>query len=307
MKKVLLIILIVFTFTFMGCSSDYLDKEVTETTNINVLQAKYEALLNKKEELENDIIRLKNLSSEYEFLITELEEKLVLVEEELQQAFEKLDLINKQIIKGTVLVSQVSFNTEDWWFIHNKVDGLSTFGSGFIFKYQDGYYYLLTNNHVIEVLENREDNEIYIKDYQGDQYDATIVCASSYYDMAVLKFKSSKSYYICKFANEDAVVGDDVFVFGNPKGQFQSVSTGKVKCYRYVTTTSGFKTNYECVETTAFTLGGSSGGLISNTDFEIIGITTYGAATISYVTYDNLGSPVSKIKEFLSKNNISIG
>jgi len=46
--------------------------------------------------------------------------------------------------------------------------------------------------------------------------------------------------------------------------------------------------------------------MMLNENFQVIGITTWGKENASYTSYNNLGSPVSIIKQFLKENNFNI-
>lgn len=311
MKKIWFIILLFLSlFTFTGCYYDedyYLDKEVSETSSLSVLQFKYDALISKKEQLENEIRYYKQNIVTNEQLLIELEEKLSKVDEELEKAFLNMKTLETNIITAHVEVTQISYNVTDWWFIKLKGDKERSFGSGFIISKKDGYYYAMTNYHVIDISGNKDDNEIYVYDYQYTEYKGAVIYKNDKYDMALVRFSSSKNYTVMTLAEEDAKIGENVFVIGNPAGQFQSVSTGVVKNYRKVTNSeTKYTTTYDCVETTAFCLGGSSGGMMLNENFQVIGITTWGKEGANYTSYNNLGSPVSIIKQFLKENNFNI-
>ena len=311
MKKIWFIILLFLSlFTFSGCYYDedyYLDKEVSETSSLSILQSKYDALILKKEQLENDISYYKqSINTNKQYLI-QLEEQLSKVDEELEVAFLNMKTLETNIITAHIDVTQVSYNETGWWFIKFKEDKESSFGSGFIISKKDGYYYAMTNYHVIDISGNKDDNDIYVYDYQYSEYKGTVIYKNDKYDMALVRFSSSKNYKVITLAEENAKIGENVFVIGNPNGQFQSVSTGVVKNYRKVTNSdTGYTTTYDCVETSAFCLGGNSGGMMLNENFQVIGITTWGKENASYTSYNNLGSPVSIIKQFLKENNFNI-
>lgn len=309
MKKLCVVVLLLISiFVINGCAYDeeyYLNLEVTQRTSLTTLQTKYDTLINKKEELKQEIQKYNKLNNENNEYIKELQEKLDKVDIELEDALNKIKLIEGNIITGSVQITQVSYNTNGWWFIKFKENEEASTGSGFIISKKDGYYYVMTNFHVVELHENKEDNDIYIYDYQNSEYKGTVLFISEKYDMALVRFKSNKNYHINILAEKDPEIGENIFVIGTPKGQLQSVSTGVVERYRKVSTDT-YTTEYDCFETSAFSRQGNSGGVMLNEALQVAGITTWGLKNDSYVSYSHLGSPVTIIKQFLKENNFNI-
>ncbi len=86
----------------------------------------------------------------------------------------------------------------------------SSLGSGFIIK-KDGI--IVTNNHVIA---NADDIIVRVN---NKEYEAKVLGADPYSDVAVLKIDSTKSFKPVEFGNSDkARVGDWVVAIGNPFG-----------------------------------------------------------------------------------------
>ena len=94
----------------------------------------------------------------------------------------------------------------------------SSLGSGFIIK-EDGI--VITNNHVIA---NAEDILIRVGD---KEYEAKVIGADPYMDIAVLKMKTKDKFKPVKFGDSTkARVGDWVVAIGNPFGLGGTVTSG---------------------------------------------------------------------------------
>src|SRR5574344_1673937 len=85
-------------------------------------------------------------------------------------------------------------------------------GTGFVFKTDDNYGYILTNNHVIE-----NGTEIKVMFTNNDEETVTVVGSDSYSDIAVLKVAKSKVLAVAVTGDpDDMSVGDTTFAVGAP-------------------------------------------------------------------------------------------
>lgn len=161
-------------------------------------------------------------------------------------------------------------------------------GSGFVYKKEKGYYYAVTNNHVVndgdklEVVLNTTDLE------KDQPLEAELVGLDSVYDLAIIKFKSPKDIEPLKFANSDKIFpGEEVIAIGSPYGvDFQgSVTEGIVSApLRISKDGGGNKLSY--IQTDTAINPGNSGGPLLNASGEVIGINSM---KISETASDNMG------------------
>lgn len=186
-------------------------------------------------------------------------------------------------------------------------------GCGVIFEEQDGYYYVLTAEHVAEAdvysgvtaINGQSDFEVtmnyYIMPYGSDTYaqakekatgfisseefyeqyaPAEVVYTSENCDLAILRFHSDEQYGCLNIAETSPARGERMAVFG--KDETGSVIRyGKILTGRYVT----FKTSdgYPDSQTLAFNAyvqKGYSGGAVINEQMEIAGITIGGTQNL---------------------------
>ena len=156
---------------------------------------------------------------------------------------------------------------------YNK-NTLTSTGSGFVFKTDKEYAYIMTNHHVIE-----NDGTLTITFTNGTKTDASIVGSDAFADIAVLKVEKDKIISVASLGSSiDAQKGDTVFVIGSPMGIEYSgtvtkgILSGKD---RLVTVSiSGYTNDWimNVMQTDAAISPGNSGGPICNANGEIIGI-----------------------------------
>ena len=215
----------------------------------------------------------------------------------------------------------------------------SGFGSGVIIAEKDGYYYALTNNHVVSHSDDKDNminsvfSKIVIYDHYMNPYTCELLNKRNDYDLALVKFKTVADSYdkspsggmltypnyqeefdirIAKFAKEDPKVGDWVASYGSPLAQPHVVTMGKVERYgggAIHNSPSGTSNVYgkEVIHHTASILSGNSGGPlygvngIDGYDFELVGINS--GSSGSNDTYTNSKDfwaiPINLVREYL--------
>ena len=139
----------------------------------------------------------------------------------------------------------------------------SSLGSGFIIK-DNGT--VITNNHVIA---NAEDILVRVGD---KEYEAKVVGADPYMDIAVLKMKTSEKFTTVKFGDSDkARVGDWAVAIGNPFGLGGTVTAGIISARNRDINLTRYD---DFIQTDASINQGNSGGPLFNLEGEVIGINT---------------------------------
>ena len=139
----------------------------------------------------------------------------------------------------------------------------SSLGSGFIIK-EDGI--VITNNHVIA---NAEDILIRVGD---KEYNAEVIGADPYMDLAVLKMKTKDKFKPVSFGDSNkARVGDWVVAIGNPFGLGGTVTSGIISARNRQI---GLTRYEDFIQTDASINTGNSGGPLFNLKGEVIGINT---------------------------------
>ena len=148
-------------------------------------------------------------------------------------------------------------------------------GSGVIYKKQDGYAYIVTNNHVVE---GAEDVKITLSD--GTELDAEVLGTDVWTDLAVLKVAGDSISTVAEFGDSSVLnAGEPVIAIGNPLGlQFSgSVTTGVISGTERsipIDINQDGKEDWESevLQTDAAINPGNSGGALINSQGQVIGI-----------------------------------
>ena len=139
----------------------------------------------------------------------------------------------------------------------------SSLGSGFIIN-KNGT--IVTNNHVIN---NAEDIVVRVGD---KEYEAKVLGADPYSDLAVLKIDANIKFTPVKFGNSDkARVGDWVVAIGNPFGLGGTVTSGIISARNRDINLTRYD---DFIQTDASINQGNSGGPLFNLDGDVVGINT---------------------------------
>ena len=152
--------------------------------------------------------------------------------------------------------------------------GVVSSGSGFVYKEDDKYGYILTNYHVIDGGSNFN-----VTFTDGSDADAELISGDEYYDIAVLKVSKDKIKSVSTIGNSSNLeLGDTVFTVGAPIGKeyMGTITKGIVSgINRMVSVELGSGTYLmEVIQTDAPINSGNSGGPICNIRGEVVGITS---------------------------------
>lgn len=206
-------------------------------------------------------------------------------------------------ISTVVMNANVKINTSTYKieFLH-KVDGpYKAYGSGVIIgkKVEKGLnaYYVLTNAHVIH-LDSNYLHEYKIEDINNDLIDAELIAKNEDYDLALLKFKTGNELTVIELAQKNPYKRQTVFSVGSPSGKQNIITAGKIIAYSKIK-----NVEYEVIVHDALIYKGSSGSMLINDDYELVGINTWGFVSEDGVLEEDFvkggASPIEKIREFL--------
>lgn len=147
-------------------------------------------------------------------------------------------------------------------------------GSGVIYKYEDGYYYMVTNEHVVVDYVNisivYERNGL-LFEIANDRIE--VLGMDEVTDIAVLRFESEVDFAVIPVADSyDLFPGQFVFAIGNPLGfdYYGTVTMGVISgTARYVQSGTFDAT---LIQHDAAISPGNSGGALINLNGELVGI-----------------------------------
>ena len=139
----------------------------------------------------------------------------------------------------------------------------ASLGSGFVID-ENGI--VITNNHVVA---NAEDILVRVGE---KEYEAKVIGADPYMDIAVIKMKTSDKFKPVSFGDSSkARVGDWVVAIGNPFGLGGTVTSGIISARNRQI---GLTRYEDFIQTDASINQGNSGGPLFNLKGEVIGINT---------------------------------
>ena len=155
-----------------------------------------------------------------------------------------------------------------------KNDELAGSGTGFVYKTDDKYGYLLTNNHVVENTE-----KVTVTFSNDEEAEVTVLGKDAYLDLAVLRVDKK---YVSLIANigssEDCNLGDTVFTVGAPMGYeyrgsvTSGILSGKDRLVSVAVSSTSNDWVMRVLQIDASINPGNSGGPLLNVNGEVIGV-----------------------------------
>ncbi len=152
----------------------------------------------------------------------------------------------------------------------NKLAGT---GSGFVYKKDSQYGYIMTNYHVIDGA-----NTLKVLNSKDTKIDATVLGGDEYLDIAIIRIPAASVVSVATIGNtKDLSLGDVVFAIGSPVGEeyFNTVTNGIISGLNRKVTVSVKSTSdwiQEVLQVDAAINPGNSGGPLLNFNGEVIGI-----------------------------------
>lgn len=153
----------------------------------------------------------------------------------------------------------------------------SSVGSGVILNERAGYYYLLTNSHVVELEDGCVEREYTVKDAYGNEYEGELVLDSPERDLACIRFKQGeRELSVLELAKNAVVEGDTVIAIGSPQGKPNVTTFGTVRGIREIDIQEGSaatNVDFPVIWHSAYVDHGSSGGALLDIELNVVGIT----------------------------------
>lgn len=206
------------------------------------------------------------------------------------------DLINAislETMKANVTVYTTSYTNA-------KVFGSTQFGSGVIFHYDDPFYYLLTNDHVIDFEDDHEKRSFEIEDFQGNVYDGRLYrnSATEASDLAILYFmKNDVDLHAVRLAPNNPELGSEVIAIGQPEFQKNAVTFGTIKDYERISIDDTIELSFDSIVHDAVIRPGSSGGMLINTNLDLVGLNFAYSESDELIEYYAI--PIETIADYL--------
>lgn len=191
------------------------------------------------------------------------------------------------------ITTKVSYR--DWF---NNVRTSEGEGSGIIFKEDDAYVYILTNNHVVDSAD-----ELLVDFSDDNLIEAELVGADEATDIGVIKVEKSAmseslraSVQPVVFGNSSAIkVGETAIAIGNPLGYKNTVTVGVISALDRKLDSANL---LSLIQTDAAINPGNSGGALVNSRGEVIGMNTIKIAD-TQVEGIGFALPINEIKPII--------
>ncbi len=157
-------------------------------------------------------------------------------------------------------------------------------GSGFVYKTDDDYGYILTNDHVIS---GATDVKVLFSNDKREE--VKVLGSDSYSDVALLRVNKESVVATAEIGSTDELkVGDTAFAVGAPLDSqayawsvTRGIISGKNRTVEVSATNSRSSQVMEVLQTDAAINSGNSGGPLCNSNGEVIGITNMKLASSS--------------------------
>jgi len=186
----------------------------------------------------------------------------LLIKPEREEIYEKTSLSNAidKIYDATVLIE--AYNGSK----------LNNSGTGFFYKQDEKYAYIITNEHVI-----RDGLRIDIVNSNDERIKTEVLGKDEYLDIAVLRVDNKYAKKIATIGNsKNTKIGDTIFVVGSPLGYdyrgsvTSGILSGKNRKVRVKTNDEDWL--MKTIQVDASINRGNSGGPLLNINGEVIGV-----------------------------------
>ncbi|MFP4187441.1 MAG: trypsin-like peptidase domain-containing protein [Acholeplasmataceae bacterium] len=207
---------------------------------------------------------------------------------------ELINSLSLTTMKANVTVYTTSYTSA-------RVFGSTQFGSGVLFHYDDPFYYLLTNQHVIDFEDGHERRSFEIEDFQGNAYEGRLYQNSDVesLDLAILYFaKEQVDLHVVPLALDNPETDSEVIAIGQPDFQKNALTFGIVEDYEQISPEDMRELAFESIVHDATINPGSSGGMLINTNQELVGINF--ASSDSEDNGEYYAIPVETIIDYLT-------
>lgn len=181
---------------------------------------------------------------------------------------------NKVVIDNTGISEAVNKVYDSVVMIENyKGNTLAGSGSGFVYKTDSNYGYIMTNHHVVD-----NSTSLKVKLTNGNTIEAKLLGSDEYLDIAVISIPVKSVIKVATIGKtSDLKLGDSIFTIGSPVGEeyFNSITSGIISgLNRQVTVSINSNNDWvmDVLQVDAAINPGNSGGPLLNSNGEVIGV-----------------------------------
>lgn len=188
--------------------------------------------------------------------------------------------IKEKVIEEQVIVSESDTISSAIDLVYDSVVMIESYkssrltgtGTGFVYKKDDKFGYIITNHHVVEGA-----SSVKVVFIDGNTVDAKILGSDTFADLAVLQIDAKAVIQVAKIGDSSkSNLGDILFTVGSPLGEeymgtvTKGILSGKDRMVEVNSTKGKFIMNV--IQTDAAINPGNSGGPLVNIKGEVIGV-----------------------------------
>ncbi len=228
------------------------------------------------------------------------------------EANDDVSAIASETLPSIVQVTNMSLEKVQSWFGTSSTPTKSL-GSGVIFKQDDNYLYIATNNHVVS-----NSNSLSVTFNDNKSVTGEVVGTDVQSDLAVIRIKLSsikdstkKAIKVATLGSSASLkVGQQAIVIGNALGYGQSVTTGVVSALNREVSIqnedNGKTYTQEMIQTSAAVNSGNSGGALLNSKGQVVGIvsakySSSGSSTNASIEGMGFAIPIDNAKTIIDQ------
>lgn len=184
--------------------------------------------------------------------------------------------ITTETMRAVVTIDAISYNTNSYGEITSY---LETTGSGVIIQKTSNSCCAITNNHVVVKKAGYSNVKYAVYDYLGNSHFAALATADPNFDLGIIVFSKDNVDFnvINSFRTTELEIGEPIVSLGQPKGQTNSITFGKVLSYQKankLVNVDEHESNvtFKIMIHDAKVASGSSGGPVLDTHLNIAGL-----------------------------------
>lgn len=204
------------------------------------------------------------------------------------KVFLSLIIISVILFASSSLGYAIGFYAEEIYDSVFVIYSENSLGSGFAI----GKNCIITNAHVISNEQN-----VYVKSYEGETYKAAIVGIDEVKDIAVLAIADAEFPYLPIADASTMNIGDDIYAIGAPKSMAYTLTKGVISAKERLIGRNTY------IQIDAAINEGNSGGPLLNDNGQVLGINTLKMSNSEGI---GLAIPVHVICNYLNELNIEI-
>jgi hypothetical protein len=211
--------------------------------------------------------------------------------------------IKNYIARDAAVQVQVDFVSANY----STYSDMSFRGSGGVIAMQDDTAYVLTARHVCQPLTTPEleildlQQKIEVVDSAGEVNQANISLLSAIFDLCILEFETNKQYITIPISDDGLYLDEKAYMYAAPSGFFAADVVPLFEGFYAGDVYDGY------IPASAYTIpavGGSSGGLILNSDGEVVGVLHSALVDFHHIT---LSTRHSDVIDFLHEFQVESG